>query len=221
MSGDPALVAPPWSDPDFWIEDPEPVRTARERAIDLGCLPVERAVAATLRLLARLVGAKAIVEVGTGTGVSAAALLAGAVPGAMLTSIDIEAEHQRIAREMLDQLGFEHAKVRLIAGRALNVLPRLSDGAYDVLLADADCQDYAEIAEHAARLLRPGGVAVFTGVLSSSADQDESDAQALLDLATVLEHDAVWTTALLPVGTGLLVACRAAVADAPAAADPA
>ena len=206
------LNGPHWQDPAAWLVEAEPVRAARERAVELGCPSVPTEVAATLRLVAALVGAKAIVEVGTGTGVSAAALLAGSAPDAMLTSIDIEAEHQRVARETLAQAGFEHAKVRLIAGRALSVLPRLSDGAYDLLLADADPEDYPEVAGQAARLLRPGGVALFTSV--SRSVEGETHERAMAALTTALRDADAWTSALIPLPDGLLVACRRTPPDA-------
>ena len=210
MSDSETLSGPPWREPGTWLEESEPVLTARERAAELGCPAVSVDVAATLRLIAALVGARAIVEIGTGTGVSAAALLSGASPEAMLTSIDVEAEHQRVARQILAHSGFEHAKVRLIAGRALSVLPRLSDGAYDLLLADADRQDYPEVASQAARLLRPGGVAIFTSVNPKQDTVDESDRRALDALAMALMDTQVWSSALIPAPDGLLIACRRA-----------
>ena len=108
---------------DGWLVDEAPVASARERAREFGITSVSPATARFLTFLTSSLQAQAVVEVGTGTGVSGAALVAGMTPGGMLTSIDIEAEYQRYARETLQALGHETSRARLIAGRALDVLP--------------------------------------------------------------------------------------------------
>ena len=149
-------------------------------------------------------------EVGTGAGVSGAALLAGMTPAGVLTSIDIEAENQRVARETFTALGYDHIRTRLIAGRALDVLPRLSDAAYDIIFVDGDVTEYPAIFTQAKRLLRVGGLAIFTNVLFSGrvADPGDRDAEtvALRDVANAVRGDDDWMPALLTVGDGLLVA---------------
>ena len=134
-----------WAYVDGWEEDSETIREARNRAAELGCPAIGRPAAALLRLLAASVNAQAVVEVGTGAGVSGAALLAGMTPAGVLTSIDVEAEHQRVARETFTALGYDHVRTRLIAGRALDVLPRLSDAAYDIVFVDGDKTEYPAI----------------------------------------------------------------------------
>ena len=199
-----------WSYVDSWQEDSETIREARERAAELGCPPVSRPAASLLQLLAATVGAQSVVEVGTGAGISGAALLAGMVPTGVLTSIDIEAEHQRVARDTFTALGYDHTRTRLIAGRALDVLPRLSDAAYDIVLVDGDKTEYPAILAQAKRLLRVGGLAVFDNMLWGGrvADAGERDAEtvALRDTAAAVRSDDDWLPVLLPVGDGLLVA---------------
>ena len=167
------------------------------------------AAAATLELLAASVQAQAIVEVGTGTGVSGAALLRGITPGGVLTSIDIEAESQRVARETLAALGFDHLRARLIAGRALDVLPRMSDAAYDMVVIDGDRAEYLAALAQAKRLLRIGGLVVFVGVLDENAIADparrDPETVALRDTAAQLRDDDDWLPALITSGSGLLV----------------
>ena len=127
--------------------------------------PVGSGTGAALRLLAALVSARNVVEIGTGTGVSGLWLLAGMRADGVLTSVDVEAEHQRLAREAFAEAGIAHQRTRLIAGRALDVLPRLSDGAYDLVLCDGDKREYGAYLEQALRLLRPGGVVAFDNAL--------------------------------------------------------
>jgi predicted O-methyltransferase YrrM len=195
---------------DSWLEENEHIRTARTRAEELGTEAASPSVAATLAFLASAIGAQAVVEVGTGTGVAAAALLSGMTNSGVLTSIDVEAEHQRVAREVLTALGYDHIRTRLIAGRALDVLPRLTDRAYDIVCVDADRSEYPAILAQASRLLREGGIVVFNGVLSDGrlADPTHRDAEttALRDVANELKDGDAWVPAMLTVGDGLLVA---------------
>ena len=83
-------------------------------------------------------------------------------PDGVLTTIDLETEHQRAARDAFAAAGIAHQRTRVIAGRALEVLPRMTDGAYDLFVVDADRQEYPEYLAQAARLLRPGGTLAMT-----------------------------------------------------------
>jgi predicted O-methyltransferase YrrM len=199
-----------WAYVDSWEDDSEVVREARARGIELGCVSVSRPVAGLLRLLASSLGAKAVVEVGTGTGVSGAALLAGMSASGVLTTIDIEAEHQRVARETFATLGYEHVRTRLIAGRALDVLWKLSDNSYDIIFIDGDTSEFRVMLDQAKRLLRIDGLAIFNGVLAQGriADAAERDSEtvAVRDVLASVKADDDWMPSLLTVGDGLLVA---------------
>ena len=188
----------------------EPIREARERAAELGCPAVSMSAADLLRLLAASVQAQAVIEIGTGAGVSGAALLGGMTAPGVLTSIDVEAEHQRVARETFTALGYDHTRARLIGGRALDVLPRMSDAAYDILFVDGDKTEYPAILTQAKRLLRVGGLVIFDNMLwgGRMADAGERDPEsvALRDTAAMVKADDDWMPALLAVGDGLLVA---------------
>ena len=104
-------------------------------------------------------------EIGTGCGVSGIWLLRGMLPDGVLTSVDVEPEHQRLARQAFAAAGFAVNRYRLIGGRALDVLPRLTDGGYDLVFCDADKQEYPDYLTAALRLLRPGGIVVFDNAL--------------------------------------------------------
>lgn len=199
-----------WEYADGWAEDSETIREAREKGDELGCPGIGRPGAALLRLLAATINAQTAVEIGTGTGVSGAALLSGMAPTGVLTSIDIEAENQRVARETFTSLGYDHTRARLIAGRALDVLPRMSDAAYDLVFVDGDKTEFPAILPQAKRLLRVGGILVLDNVLWSGrvADPAERDAEtlALRDAASAIRMDEDWMPAMLTVGDGMLVA---------------
>ena len=86
-------------------------------------------------------------------------------PDGVLTTIDVEPEHHRARGRPSRRPGIPSNRVRLITGRALDVLPRLTDGAYDLVFCDADKQEYPGYLEQAIRLLRPGGVVAFDNAL--------------------------------------------------------
>lgn len=112
--------------------------TARQTGSSFGAAPVLRGTTSTLTLLARTIKARSVVEIGSGAGVSGLALFAGMEPDGILTSVDIEPEHQHAARQAFQSAGIASRRFRLIAGDALSVLPKLSDEAYDLVLIDAD-----------------------------------------------------------------------------------
>ncbi len=187
-------------------------QVARSLAIEVGLVPVPPGTGAALRLLAAAGGARAVVEIGTGTGVSGLWLLGGMRPDGILTTIDVEAEHQRMARRIFLEAGYPSSRTRIITGRALDVLPRLSDGAYDLIFLDGDREEYTAIVGAALRLLRAGGVLAVGGALASGRIGDpaarDPDTTALRELAQTLRDADEWLPALLPVGDGLLAAVK-------------
>ena len=148
-----------------WLVEDESLTEARPKGGDLGAVPIGSGGGAVLRFLAASIAARSVVEIGTGAGVSGTWLLRGMAEDGVLTSIDLEAEHQRIARETYVSAGFAASRVRLISGRALDVLPRLSDGAYDLVFIDAAKSEYADYLAEAMRLLRPGGIVAIDNAL--------------------------------------------------------
>jgi len=200
-----------------WQPEEPPLPAARQRAAEVGVGAVDPATGAVLRLLTAVSGARAVIEVGTGAGVSTLWLLAGMRADGVLTSVDAEGEHQRQARLSLTEAGVGSGRVRLIAGRALEVLPRLSDSAYDLVFCDAARSENADYLTAALRLLRPGGVVVFAGALAGGRVADPSardaDTVALRELSRLVREEPRLVPALLPVGTGLLAAV---LTDAPA-----
>ncbi|HKC28100.1 MAG TPA: O-methyltransferase [Jatrophihabitans sp.] len=195
-----------------FIAEDEVVRTARERARELGCVPIGPAGGAALRVLAAATGARSVVEVGTGAGVSGLYLLGGMAPDGVLTTIDVEGENQRAAKESYAEAGIAPSRYRLINGSAAEVLPRLRDDAYDLVFVDADKSAYGAYFEQALRLLRPGGVMAFDNALwhDRVADpaQRDSDTVVLRDLGRSVREDDRLLAAMLPVGDGLLVAAK-------------
>jgi predicted O-methyltransferase YrrM len=195
-----------------YLPEDEPLLAARANAAALGGTePVLPAVGAALRFLACAVGARTAVEIGTGCGSSGIWLLRGMRPGSTLTSVDTEPEYHRMARKAFTQAGFAQNQCRLILGRSLDVLPRLSDGTYDMVFCDADPRDYPDYLSAALRLLRTGGIVAFNNAMagaSGNAGDDDPDEALAFDLASQVKADERLVPVLLPLGEGLLAAVK-------------
>jgi predicted O-methyltransferase YrrM len=195
-----------------WVREDDALRNGRQRADEVGCVPIGPGGGAALRLLAAAAGARSVIEIGTGTGVSGTWLLRGMRADGVLTSIDVEQEHQRLARLTYAEAGFASPRVRLICGPALEVLPRFTEGAYDLLFIDALKAEYPEYLVEGLRLLRPGGIVAVDNALwhdkVADPDVDDPDTTAVRSLLETVAEDAGLVSALLPVGDGLLVAVK-------------
>jgi len=98
--------------------------------------------------------------------------------------------------------------VRLIAGRALDVLPRMNESSYDLVLVDADPYSVIEYVEHGLRMVRTGGTvvvahALWRGRVADPAQRDDTVTGFRTLLREVAESSAV-ISSLSPVGDGLL-----------------
>lgn len=196
---------------DLAIDD-DAMLAARGRASEFGAHAISAGAGAALTVLAATLRARSVVEVGTGSGISALYALRGMAPDGILTTIDVEVEHQRAAKATFREAGIPVARTRTISGQPREVLPRLTDAAYDLMIVGGEPLDLADYAAAAYRLLRVGGALVVTRALwndlvSDPARRDESTV-AVRDFTAALHDDERYHTALLPVGDGLLVAVK-------------
>ncbi len=201
-----------WTYAENFIPTSEHVAAATERAQDLGIAPLGPAAGACLRLLAATCTAGHVVEIGSGTGVSGLWLLEGMASDGVLTSIDVDPERQRAARSAFAAAGVAPQRTRVISGEAHAVLPRMTDGAYDMVFVSAGHQGDAAYVEQALRLLRSGGVLAVANMLGSDrvadpAARDEVTV-AVRELGKALRDDERLHATLLPVDDGLMVAVR-------------
>ena len=171
--------------------------------------PVSPGSGAALQLLAAALDAKAVVEIGTGAGVSGICLLRGMRADGVLTTVDVQPGLQRLAREAFAAAGFPSGRSRCIPGAALEVLPRLADGQYDLVFCDGDPAESPAYLAESLRLLRPGGMVCFEGALSAldAAAHEALTLAARTLVSTVREHPGLLSV-LLPIGDGLLCAVR-------------
>jgi predicted O-methyltransferase YrrM len=184
---------------------------ARAAAEQLGCPPVGPGAGAALRFLAAAINARAVVEIGTGSGVSGLWLLRGMSTDGVLTSIDMDPEIQRAARGAFLAAGHPPSRMRLINGMGLEVLPRLTDGGYDLVFVDAEPIEYPRYLDQAVRLLRIGGMVVLGGALGHGAVDPEAtdpDTLAVREVARQAREDDRLAPILLPLSDGLLAAVK-------------
>lgn len=196
---------------DELASEDEALTAARDASLELGIPPIAPAVGAQLAAIAAATQAAAILEVGTGAGVSGLWLLRGA-PSATLTSIDTELDHQQHARAAFAKAGIPVTRARLITGKARDVLPRMNEASYDIVFLDADAANLLEYVEHALALVRVGGSvlvahALMGGKVADPAQRSDEVADLRALLKELSTSDAV-RAAVSPVGDGLLQIVR-------------
>ncbi|WP_138275094.1 O-methyltransferase [Rhodoluna limnophila] len=202
-----------WKFAEDFVTEPEVFREARIRADEMGIECITPAVGSQLALIASALGAKAIVEAGTGTGISGLWLLNGA-PNAVLATIDSDPEAQIAARKAFAEAGIPANHTRVISGRAIDVMSNMADAAYDLVFLDADRDTLEAQLHEASRLLRPGGVLAIAHALW----RDRVPDPAMRDDATAIYRDVLrffvnnsdFVSALSPSGDGLLMASKRA-----------
>ncbi len=187
--------------------EPEAIARARAHALEIGAAPVSPPVGAQCAVLAAATGALNIVEIGTGGGVSGLWLMHGS-PRATLTTIDVEPEHLATARRAFTEAKVPPARARFITGRAADVLPRMNEASYDIVLVDADPDGVIEYVEHGLRLARPGGMVLVPRVLAGGAVADpvrrDAVTRAYRSLIQETQSSPAVLGALSIVGEGLL-----------------
>jgi predicted O-methyltransferase YrrM len=202
-----------WSFAEDFLEEDDLVLGARARAAGLGCRAVSAGTGALLRALAGTLPVRSAVEVGTGAGVSGLYLMAGLPEAAVLTTIDIEAEHQALARAAFAEAGHRANRTRSIVGDAVDVLPRLAEGSYELAVVDVDPAESAlQVCRLVIPLLRDRGLLVVVGAMHGDRVPDPTRrdpgtvaARELLDLVAAGGR---FHVSLIPTGDGVLLAGR-------------
>ncbi|CAM3201384.1 Putative O-methyltransferase/MSMEI_4947 [Arthrobacter ulcerisalmonis] len=201
-----------WSYAEDLPAEDEVMLRARERSFELGVTPIGPGVGAVLTVLAAASKAQTAVEIGTGAGVSGVCLLRGLGPQAVLTTIDVDVEHLRAAREAFAEAGSPANRTRTISGRAGDVLPRLNDGAYDLVFIDADKAGTPRYVEQGIRLLKRAGILIINDALDKDKVANpagrEPNTVAMRQIGKAIRDDERLASAMLPTGDGLLVAVK-------------
>ena len=186
---------------------------ARARGVELGITDTTSGSGAFLRYLAFTLKAQSVVEVGTGSGVGSLWLLDGMLESGTLTSIDDEMEHTQIAKLAFSEADIAQARYRLITNTVVDVISKLTDRAYDLVVLRHNPEDLSYVIGEAHRILRSGGALVIdnyygAGKVSDAAQRDPKTV-ALRDAGKIIKNDSEhWVSSLIPIGDGLLIATK-------------
>lgn len=209
MATDKAQV---WDYCESYVPEPAHIASAREVALELGAEPTSPGTGALLRVLAAARDARAVVEIGTGAGVGSLWILEGMNRDGVLTTIDPEGEFHRAAREAFRAAHVATHRSRFINDRALNVLPRMAEDAYDMVVIDGPAEETPDYLDHATRMLRRDGVLVVTNALwyGNVADPARRDMNTVVmrEMTRALLESEQFVSSLLPIGEGVEVAVR-------------
>ena len=196
----------------FISEDEFQIR-ARARGVEVGTNDATTGVGSYLKALAHQLSAQSVVEVGTGSGVGSLWILSGMINSGTLTSIDDETEHSRIARIAMQDADIAPSRYRLITNPIVEVMTKLTDRAYDLVVLRHNPEDLTYTIEESHRILRSGGVMVIDGFFGGAKVSDPSQRDprtiALREAGkTVKSATDLWVSTLITVGDGLLIATK-------------
>ncbi len=196
----------------YIAEDPHQV-LAREKGIELGVIDATPGSGAYLRFVASLLSAQSVVEIGTGSGVGTLWLLKGIMSSGVITTIDPEVQHIQIAKQVLIDADIAPNRYRLITSDYLEVMRKLADRAYDLVVFRGNPEDILDVIDEAHRILRVGGILAIDhfyggGKVPDPAQRDPKTV-ALRDsgkfLKSQIEH---WSISLNPIGDAVLLATK-------------
>ncbi|GBE63745.1 O-methyltransferase [Mycobacterium sp. MFM001] len=152
---------------DATVVGDDPELTAALEASDAAGLPriaVSAQQGKFLGLLAGAIGARRILEIGTLGGFSTIWLARGAGPEGRVVTLEYDPKHAEVARANLTRAGVSD-RVEVLVGAALETLPTVTGGPFDLVFIDADKENNVAYLEWAVRLTRPGSVIVVDNVI--------------------------------------------------------
>lgn len=188
------------------VEEPAQ-RAARRYALELGLPTLSRALGAHLAFVAASSRARQIIEIGSTGGLTTTWLHRGA-PHATITCIDDESEHLAQTRRALLESGHSSSAIRCITGDPHQVLPRMSEDTYDLVLIAGPLDHVAAHLQHGLRVVRPGGTILVLNALNRGrvADPARRDpiTAALRLVIREFQRQPDLVTSVIPIDGGLL-----------------
>ena len=196
----------------YQSEDPHQ-SVARERGIELGALDTTPGAGAYIRYIAELISAQSVVEIGTGSGVGTLWLLKGVINSGVITTIDPEVQHIQVAKQVLNDADVAPNRYRLITSEYLEVMRKLADRAYDLVVFRGNPEDIFDVIDESHRILRTGGILAIDhfyggGKVPDPAQRDPKTV-ALRDAGKFLKSQSdTWSISLNPIGDAVLLATK-------------
>ena len=201
--GDMSAFAENFPHEDFFMQQ------ARKNGVEVGAPDPTVGVGGLINFISGLISAKSIVEIGTGSGVSSLWVFNGAPKDATFTSIDSEREHSASAKEILEEAGISAQRFRLITGNIIEVVGKLADSNYDLMIVRSP-KDMVDVVQESYRLLKDSGVLIIDNALDGGkvVDPTQRDFETIArrDSIKAIKEDSRWSSTILPIGGGALVA---------------
>ena len=185
------------------------MQQARANGEEVGASDPTPGVGNFLKFAVQITKAKSVVEIGTGSGVGGLWLLSGMPSDGVLTTIDSEREHSKIARNIFEEADIASTRYRIITGKLIEVVGKLADSSYELVII-RPALDLFDMVQESYRLLKPSGLLVIDQALSGGkvADPTQRDPESIArrDGIKVVKEDERWAASVLPIGAGVLVA---------------
>lgn len=189
------------------------MQQARANGLEIAAPDPTAGVGNFLKFATKLINAKSVVEIGTGSGVGGLWILQGMPIEGVLTTIDSEREHSKIARNIFEEANIAPTRYRIITGKLVEVVGKLADQSYELVII-RPALDLFDLVVESHRMLKPGGVLIIDQVLSGGkvADLTQRDPESISrrDVIKVIKEDERWAATVIPIGAGLLVAYKLA-----------
>jgi predicted O-methyltransferase YrrM len=201
--GDMSAFAENFAHEDYFMQQ------ARANGEEVGAADPTPGVGNFLKFAVQITKAKSVVEIGTGSGVGGLWLLSGMTSDGVLTTIDSEREHSKIARNIFEEADIASTRYRIITGKLIEVVGKLADSSYELIII-RPALDLFDMVQESYRLLKPSGLLVIDQALSGGkvADPTQRDPESIArrDGIKVIKEDERWAASVLPIGAGVLVA---------------
>ena len=198
---------------DSYIPEDPHQNIARDKGVELGVVDATPGSGAYLKYIASLISAQSVVEIGTGSGVGTLWLLKGVMSSGVITTIDPEVQHTQIAKQSLVDADIAPNRYRLITSDYLEVMRKLSDRGYDLVVFRGNPEDIFDVIDEAHRILRVGGILAidhfFGGGKVPDPAQRDPKTVALRDAGKFLKSQSeAWSISLNTIGDAVLLATK-------------
>ncbi len=168
-----------------------------------------------MALLVEIIGARRCIEIGTFTGYSTLAVAAALPADGEIVACDVNAQTTAVAKRYWQEAEVV-SRIDLRLAPAIETLDALiaegAENTYDFVFIDADKANYDTYYERALTLLRPGGLIAVDNVLWDGAvidpARDDEDTEAIRRLNAKIAADQRVSCSMLPIGDGLMLACK-------------
>jgi len=197
----------------FAVEDPVLARVrARHAERELPPIHISPDEGKLLHVLVRLVAARRVLEIGSLAGYSGIWLARALPADGLLTTLEVDPHHARLARQAYEEAGVAD-RIRLLEGDARTILPTLDPG-FDVVFIDADKEPLPEYFEWSVRLLRSGGLLLCDNAfLHGTVVEEDNDSPATEGVRAfnrLAAGDPRVVSAVVPLRDGIVVAVKVA-----------